>query len=194
VNDNEDKHTLVEEGTEFEGTLRARCRVIVRGSVEGRLEAPAVDVAETGTVTGELQADQVRSKGVLAGTIDAQDVSIAGTVKSDTVIRAKTLQVNLSAEQGKLEVTFGDCIVEVGDMPSEHAADDTQTKSTDKGSPAAAPEAAMSAGDASTDDDGSGVKGKRNKKRGGDDATAEAEASSDAPPVEEAAAEASPPN
>ena len=115
----EDKHTLVEEGTEFAGTMRAKCRVVVRGLFDGELDAPAVEIAETGVVTGILRAKSVRSQGVLAGTVDVDDISVAGTVRSDTVIRAKTLEVRLVAEQGKLDVTFGDCLLEVGDMPGD---------------------------------------------------------------------------
>ncbi len=113
-----EKKTYVEEGTEFVGTLRAKCPVVVKGSLEGDLEAPAVSVTSTGRVTGNVKAKRVESEGVLAGAIDADEISLAGSVKSNTVIRARSLEVKLGVEKGKLEVTFGECIVEVGDMPS----------------------------------------------------------------------------
>jgi len=116
--DTTEKKTFVEEGTEFVGTLRATCPVVVRGSLEGDLEAPAVSVTNTGRVTGNVKAKRVQSEGVLAGSIDADEISLAGVVKSNTVIRARSLEVKLGAERGKLEVTFGECVVEVGDMPS----------------------------------------------------------------------------
>jgi cytoskeletal protein CcmA (bactofilin family) len=118
-----DKQTLVEEGTEFTGTMRARCKVVVRGSMDGELEAPAVEVAEGGTMTGSVKAKSVHARGILAGSVEADEISLAGVVRSNTVIRAKTLSVNLASEEGRLEVTFGDTVLEVGEMPSAHATD-----------------------------------------------------------------------
>lgn len=134
--DTTEKKTFVEEGTEFVGTLRAKCPVVVRGSLEGDLEAPAVSVTATGRVTGNVKAKRVQSEGVLAGSIDADEISLAGTVKSNTVIRAKSLEVKLAADRGKLEVTFGECIVEVGDMPSAEERTDPRVEDTKSASEA----------------------------------------------------------
>jgi cytoskeletal protein CcmA (bactofilin family) len=148
---NSEKQTLVEEGTEFTGTLRARCKVVVRGSVDGELEAPAVDVAAGGSVTGNVRAQKVDSRGVIAGSVEADDVSLAGEVKSDTVIRAKSLSVKLAAEQGRLEVTFGDTILEVGDMPSDRpAATEQDEDETETIAPPARLQAAPSPSQSST--------------------------------------------
>jgi len=111
------KQTTVEEGTEFKGTLRSSCQVVVRGVVDGDLTAPSVMVSSSGTVVGNVKADCIRSEGVLAGRVDAEDVYLSGSVRSDTIIRAKTLEVKLQREDGKLEVTFGECILDVGDDP-----------------------------------------------------------------------------
>lgn len=121
MSDQSEKQTLVEEGTEFSGTLKANCKVVVRGAVEGELEAPSVDVTAGGRVTGNVKAKSVRSQGSVAGSLEADEVSLAGEVKSDTVIRAKSLEVKLSADKGKLEVTFGDCVLDVGEMPTDEA-------------------------------------------------------------------------
>jgi cytoskeletal protein CcmA (bactofilin family) len=115
------KQTTVEEGTEFKGTLHSQCEVVVRGVVDGDLTAPSVVVAQTGTVVGNVKADCLRSEGVLAGRVDADDVYLSGSVRSDTVIRAKTLEVKLHRDKDKLEVTFGACILEVGDDPAAEA-------------------------------------------------------------------------
>jgi cytoskeletal protein CcmA (bactofilin family) len=117
--DNSEKQTLVEEGTEFSGTLKAKCKVVVRGAVDGELVAPALDVTDTGTVTGNVKAKSVRSRGVISGSVDADEISLAGQVRSSTVIRAKSLEVRLASDKGKLEVTFGDCVLDVGDMPTD---------------------------------------------------------------------------
>jgi cytoskeletal protein CcmA (bactofilin family) len=114
----QDKQTTVEEGTEFKGTLQSTCHVVVRGVVDGDLTAPTITVSETGTVIGNVKADSIRSEGVLAGRVDADDVYLSGSVRSDTVIRAKHLEVKLQRRTEKLEVTFGECILEVGDDPA----------------------------------------------------------------------------
>jgi cytoskeletal protein CcmA (bactofilin family) len=120
------KQTTVEEGTEFKGTLHSRCEVVVRGVVDGDLVAPSVVVSETGTVIGNVKADCIRSEGVLAGHVDADDVYLSGSVRSDTVIRAKSLEVKLHGH--KLEVTFGACVLEVGDDPAREAQDAPKTQ------------------------------------------------------------------
>lgn len=154
------KQTLVEEGTELKGTLKSSCQVVVNGKIDGQIEAPALTVTTTGTVLGTVRAQKLRSEGTLAGDIDADDVYLSGTVKSNTMIRAKKLEVKLGTERGKLEVSFGECMVEVGEDPA-HAAEQkpvaalATVASTALASPlsetprwsepAAPPEAAMSA-------------------------------------------------
>lgn len=113
------KQTLVEEGTELKGTLKSRCQVVVNGSIDGQIEAPALRITQTGSVFGTVRAQTLRSEGTLAGDIDADDVYLSGTVRSNTMIRAKTLEVKLTPEKGKLEVTFGECLLEVGDDPAK---------------------------------------------------------------------------
>src|ERR1700742_2385750 len=116
------KQTLVEEGTELKGTLKSSCQVVINGKVDGQIEAPALTITASGTVLGTVRAQKLRSEGTLAGDIDADDVYLSGTVRSNTMIRAKKLEVKLAPEKGKLEVSFGECMVEVGEDPA-HAAD-----------------------------------------------------------------------
>jgi cytoskeletal protein CcmA (bactofilin family) len=122
------KQTTVEEGTELRGTLHSRCEVVVRGVIDGDLTAPSVVVSPTGTVVGNVKADCIRSEGVLAGHVDANEVYLSGSVRSDTVIRAKTLEVKLQRQNEKLEVTFGACVLEVGADPAVAAVDATPAR------------------------------------------------------------------
>jgi cytoskeletal protein CcmA (bactofilin family) len=92
--------------------------VVVNGTIDGQIEAPSLTITETGTVLGSVKAQKLRSEGTLAGDIDADDVYLAGTVGSNTMIRAKKLEVKLAPERGKLAVTFGECIMEVGEDPA----------------------------------------------------------------------------
>lgn len=110
------KQTTVEEGTQFKGSLQSTCRVVVRGVVDGELSAPSVVVTESGSVIGSVKAQSLVSSGVLAGRIDVDDLVLSGSVRNDTVIRAKTLEVKLQqTDSNKLKLRFGECMLEVGD-------------------------------------------------------------------------------
>jgi cytoskeletal protein CcmA (bactofilin family) len=112
------KQTLVEEGTEFKGTLKSSCAVVVNGTIDGEVDAPEITITRSGAVLGAIKAKKVRSQGTLSGNVDAGDVFLSGSVRSNTVIKAKSLEVKLGSEKGQLEVTFGDCNLEVGDATS----------------------------------------------------------------------------
>jgi cytoskeletal protein CcmA (bactofilin family) len=110
------KQTLVEEGTEFKGTLKSSCPVVVNGTVDGEVDAPELTITRSGSVHGAIKAKKVKSQGMLSGNVEAGDVFLSGNVRSNTVIKAKSLEVKLgSSEKGQLEVTFGECNIEVGD-------------------------------------------------------------------------------
>ena len=114
------KQTLVEEGTEFKGTLKSSCAVVVNGTIDGEVDAPEITITRSGAVLGAIKAKKVRSQGTLSGNVDAGDVFLAGSVRSNTVIKAKSLEVKLgSSEKGQLEVTFGECNLEVGEPPRD---------------------------------------------------------------------------
>ena len=38
------KQTLVEEGTEFKGTLKSSCAVVVNGTIDGEVDAPEITI------------------------------------------------------------------------------------------------------------------------------------------------------
>ena len=117
-----DKKTLVEEGTEFKGSLSSRCPVEVRGRVDGDLNAPSLHVSATGAVSGKVRVGQLVSEGEVAGELDADAAHLSGTVKDNTVIRAQTLEVKLAPSNGhKLQVIFGEVSLDVGDAPREPA-------------------------------------------------------------------------
>ena len=113
-----EKRTLVEEGTTFKGVLTSTCPIFVRGGVEGDIQAPSLTVATSGVVSGKVKAGELKSEGSLAGEFDVDKVTLSGAVKDNTVIRAKSLEVKLSAPSAKMQVVFGDVELEVGDAPS----------------------------------------------------------------------------
>jgi len=116
------KKTLVEEGTQFKGSLSSSCPIVVKGKVEGDLTAPSLHVSDSGAVHGKVKVGEIHSQGELSGEFDADVVQLSGTVKDKTVVRAKSLEVKLAPATGKMQVVFGDCTLDVGDMPSREAA------------------------------------------------------------------------
>lgn len=113
------KQTIVEEGTELKGTLSSTCPIVVRGRVEGDVETPSLLVSESGAVHGRAKVGTLRSQGEISGEFDAESVELAGRVKDNTVIRAKSLEVKLASADAKLQVSFGECELAVGDAPTD---------------------------------------------------------------------------
>ena len=113
-----DRRTLIEDGTEIEGNIKSSCPVSLNGKVNGQVSAPFLVVTKTGSVNGKVKVDQLSSKGQISGEIDADTVELSGRVNDDTVIRAKTLEVKLENKDGGLQVTFGNCRLAVGDPSS----------------------------------------------------------------------------
>jgi cytoskeletal protein CcmA (bactofilin family) len=108
------RKTLVEEGTQFKGSMTSDCLVEVKGRIEGDLSAPALQVSPSGAVHGKVKVGEIKSQGELAGEFDADVVQLSGSVKDNTVIRAKSLEVKLAPANGKMQVIFGECSLEVG--------------------------------------------------------------------------------
>jgi cytoskeletal protein CcmA (bactofilin family) len=117
------RKTLVDEGTQFKGSLSSDCPIEVKGRIEGEVTAPSLLVSATGAMKGKVKVGELRSDGELAGDFDADTVRLSGTVKDNTVIRAKSLEVKLSSADGKMQVVFGDCELQVGDeQPAKETA------------------------------------------------------------------------
>jgi cytoskeletal protein CcmA (bactofilin family) len=114
------RHTVVEEGTEFKGALTSSCPIDVRGKIEGDVTTPALTVSATGAVHGRAKVGAVRSEGELSGEFDAESVELAGSVRDNTVIRARSLEVKLASTPGKvLQVMFGECELAIGAEPTD---------------------------------------------------------------------------
>jgi cytoskeletal protein CcmA (bactofilin family) len=128
-----EKHTLIEQGTEFKGTMKSTCPVVVNGRIEGELSAPELDVTTTGTVQGTIKAERLSSRGVLSGNVDAGDLFLSGSVGSKTVIKAKNLEVKLAPDQGRMELTIGECTLDVGDEPTRERRVEPSSKSAQSG-------------------------------------------------------------
>ena len=110
------KQTVVEHGTEFEGVMRSQCPVVVSGQVKGEISAPSLTLTNDGNVYGKIKVKELKSQGSLGGEIDAESVELSGSVSDNTVIRSAALEVKLQESGGnKLQVSFGNCELQVGD-------------------------------------------------------------------------------
>src|SRR4029079_6887135 len=105
----ETKRTLIEEGTELKGPLTSTCPIVVMGRVDGEMTGPSVEVTESGVLCGKAKATELRSRGELAGRVRAQVIELSGRIRDKTLIRAKSLEINLKRDDGKIEVVFGEC-------------------------------------------------------------------------------------
>jgi cytoskeletal protein CcmA (bactofilin family) len=92
------------------------------GNVEGEVTGPVIHVTKTGVVAGNVKVKELRSEGELAGSVEADAVRVAGRVRDKTVIRARTLEVSLTATDKGMEVVFGECELAIGDEPNKAAA------------------------------------------------------------------------
>lgn len=155
------KQTLVEEGTEFKGTMKSSCAVVVNGTIDGEVDAPEITITRSGAVLGAIKAKKVRSQGTLSGNVDAGDVFLAGSVRSNTVIKAKSLEVKLgSSDKGQLEVTFGECNLEVGEPPRDEESNAWTLSESSDSSKESRPSSPTASGDGSGDSlSASGVSG-----------------------------------
>jgi cytoskeletal protein CcmA (bactofilin family) len=129
---NERKETLIEQGTEFKGSFASDCPIVVKGRVEGDISAPSLVVSRTGAVSGMVKVKELRSEGELAGEYDADSISLSGRVKDQTVIRARVLEVKLAPEAGRMQVVFGECALDVGDIPSKEDSVAAATREPEK--------------------------------------------------------------
>ena len=99
----------------------------MKGTINGDLEAPSLTVAATGSVSGKVKAGELKSEGELSGEFDVDKVVLSGSVKDNTVIRAKALEVKLSVTGSKMQVVFGEVQLDIGDMPSREKAEPAKT-------------------------------------------------------------------
>jgi len=109
--------TVLEEGTEIDGSIRSKCPITVSGKLKGDVVAPALTITPSGSISGQVKVSEFRSEGDVAGEIDAESVELSGHVSDHTIIRAASLQVKLAqnGSNGKLQVTFGHCDLKVGE-------------------------------------------------------------------------------
>jgi cytoskeletal protein CcmA (bactofilin family) len=129
--------TVLEEGTEIDGSIRSKCPITVSGKLKGDVCAPSLTITQSGSVSGQVKVSEFKSEGDIAGEIDAESVELSGHVSDHTIIRASSLQVKLAqnGNNSKFHVTFGNCDLKVGEpvvkalvKPVRHASPEPSKK------------------------------------------------------------------
>src|SRR6267143_1079793 len=86
------KHTLVEEGTEFKGTMSSSCPIVVMGKVEGDVTGPVIHITPSGVVSGVVKVKQLRSDGELAGDEPNKEAAVAAALAAPAVAAAASAE------------------------------------------------------------------------------------------------------
>jgi cytoskeletal protein CcmA (bactofilin family) len=115
------KQTILEDGTEIDGSVKSKCPITVSGKLKGEVLAPSLTITPSGSVQGQVKVSNLLSQGELAGEIEAESVELAGKVNDQTTIRAASLEVKLNQPGNKIQVTFGNCELHVGDKAAKPA-------------------------------------------------------------------------
>jgi cytoskeletal protein CcmA (bactofilin family) len=124
-------HTIIESGTEFDGSIHSRCAITVSGALKGELLAPSLTVTASGSVHGQVKVERLVSQGEISGEIDAEAVELSGKVSDKTVITARALEVRLDQPAG-VRVTFGECELRVGGKAQAKAARPEKVEKAEK--------------------------------------------------------------
>jgi cytoskeletal protein CcmA (bactofilin family) len=151
-NEGRPKQTVIEDGTEFKGVLTTKHGVVVKGSFQGDLTGPSLEVEADGVVIGRVMVSELRSSGEIAGEIEADQVHLAGRVRDKTVLRAKELEVISEGDRGLADLMMGECDIEIGEAPDKAAAlaEAAAGRAAASAAHGAAPQAEAAVGD--TDD------------------------------------------
>jgi cytoskeletal protein CcmA (bactofilin family) len=109
------KDTVIEQGTDVDGTISSRGAIVVGGHLKGEVLAPQLTVLPSGSVSGQVKVERLSSQGEIAGRIEATIVELAGRIGDQTVITTDKLEVKLTEGDSRIQVTFGTCELRVGE-------------------------------------------------------------------------------
>lgn len=110
-----DRRTVIEEGTEFRGVMVSKRPVLLRGMLDGELQAPNVVVEAGGELRGKARLGELKSEGQVSGDIHADRVKLAGVVGDGTRIVARVLEIDVKSQDQAVAVTFSRATLEIGD-------------------------------------------------------------------------------
>jgi cytoskeletal protein CcmA (bactofilin family) len=72
------KPSVISEGFEFTGEIRANGRLSVDGVISGKVTVNSLSIGSQGVLNGEVSAETVSVKGHYSGQMDCEDITIGG--------------------------------------------------------------------------------------------------------------------
>jgi cytoskeletal protein CcmA (bactofilin family) len=72
------KPSIISEGFEFTGEIRAPGALSVEGVITGKIAVDSLTIGAQGRVNGEVTADSVNVKGQFSGQMVCQDITVGG--------------------------------------------------------------------------------------------------------------------
>lgn len=89
--------SLVAEGVQIRGDLLATADLHLDGAVEGDLKADRLTIGESGSVSGNIQAESVEIRGRVRGSVSARRVCLLATARVDGDISHAELSIEVGA-------------------------------------------------------------------------------------------------
>jgi cytoskeletal protein CcmA (bactofilin family) len=90
--------SIIDQGLAVEGDIGASGRLVIRGTVRGRLEADHVVIAREGLVSGQVKVGRIDIAGTIEGEIEAAGhVCIWATGRCSGHVRCHTLRLEAGA-------------------------------------------------------------------------------------------------
>jgi cytoskeletal protein CcmA (bactofilin family) len=90
------KPYIISEGFEFIGEIRSKGSITVDGKLKGTVSVQSLTIGSTGSVDGNVTADNINVKGQLSGQIECRDLVIGGRA----VVEGSLSYSNLAIQRG----------------------------------------------------------------------------------------------
>ena len=90
------KPSIISEGFEFIGEIRCKGSITVDGKLKGTVSVQSLTIGSTGSVDGNVTADNINVKGQLSGQIECRDLVIGGRA----VVDGSLSYANLAIQRG----------------------------------------------------------------------------------------------
>jgi cytoskeletal protein CcmA (bactofilin family) len=90
------KPSIISEGFEFIGEIRSKGSITVDGKLKGTISVQSLTIGSTGSVDGNVTADNINVKGELSGQMECRDLVIGGRA----VVEGSLTYSNLAIQRG----------------------------------------------------------------------------------------------
>lgn len=77
------KPTIISEGFEFIGEIKAACHMSIDGVVRGSINAPSVHIGTNGFIDAHIHCENITIKGQFSGTLDCHNLTIVTDAVAD---------------------------------------------------------------------------------------------------------------